>query len=69
MSLYDQIIAIYPTLQSSDFVGFSATISLQDDSDGNGPYIKSWNHPIHAQPTQEQLNEAGQNANNILGEQ
>jgi hypothetical protein len=68
MSLYDQIISIYPDLTPSDFGGFFATISLQDDSDGKGPYIKSWNHPVHAQPTQEQLNEAGQNSNNIFGE-
>jgi len=28
---------------------------VQDDSDGNGDYIKSWNHPTLTRPTQSQL--------------
>jgi len=58
MSLYEQILAIYPTLQISDFVGSNATIHLQDDSDGRGPYIKSWTNS-NPQPTQEQLTATG----------
>jgi hypothetical protein len=35
-------------------VDFLNDVMLQDDSDGNGAYIKEWNLDI-AQPTQEQL--------------
>lgn len=52
MNLYEKIMAIYPELTANDFL---TVISLQNDSDGKGDYIKSWNHPQFAQPTQEQL--------------
>ena len=55
MSLYDKIVAIYPDLTFQDFIPFSGTIMLQNDSDGRGDYIREWNHPTHARPTQEQL--------------
>jgi len=35
---------------------FDDNISLQNDSDGNGDYIKTWNVDGLAQPTEEQLN-------------
>ena len=35
-------------------VDFTSDVMLQDDSDGNGAYIKEWNLDI-AQPTAEQL--------------
>jgi len=35
---------------------FDNNISLQNDSDGNGDYIKVWNVSGLAQPTDEQLN-------------
>jgi hypothetical protein len=35
-------------------VDFTKDVMLQDDSDGNGAYIKEWNLDI-AQPTDEQL--------------
>lgn len=35
-------------------VDFTKDVKLQDDSDGNGAYIKEWNLDI-AQPTDEQL--------------
>jgi hypothetical protein len=50
--LYDKIMALYPSLTQQDFL---TTIRLQNDSDGKGDYIKSWNHPSLPQPTQEQL--------------
>jgi hypothetical protein len=53
--LYQKIITIYPQLTPSDFYPVVGTILLQDDSDGNGPYIKSWNHPTLTQPTQAEL--------------
>lgn len=50
--LYDKIKSIYPELTDNDFM---TVITLQNDSDGKGDYIKSWNHPTLAQPTAEQL--------------
>jgi hypothetical protein len=52
MSLYDRIMAIYPTLVTQDFL---TVIRLQNDSDGRGDYIAAWNHPTLPRPTQEQL--------------
>jgi hypothetical protein len=53
MTLYEKIIAIYPELVNYDFA--TGDIILQNDSDGNGDYIKLWEHPTLAKPTQEQL--------------
>ena len=52
MNLYDKIIALYPNLTNEDFL---TVITLQNDSDGKGDYIKEWNHPTLARPTDEQL--------------
>jgi hypothetical protein len=52
MTLPEKILLLRPNLSMDDFVDI---IVLQDDSDGNGPYIKSWNHPTETQPTQEEL--------------
>ena len=57
MTLYEKIKSIYPQLTDTDF-GLFGTIKLQNDSDGNGDYIKSWNHPTLTQPTQAQLDAA-----------
>ena len=54
MTLYEKITTIYPNLIDEDFAP-DGTIMLQNDSDGNGDYIKEWNHPTLAKPTQEQL--------------
>jgi len=53
MTLYDKIISIYPVLATYDFA--MGAITLQDNSDGQGPYIAKWEHPTLAQPTKEQL--------------
>ena len=37
-------------------VDFLRDVLLQDDSNGQGPYIKTWNVSGVAQPTDEQLN-------------
>ena len=37
-------------------VDFMKDVILQDDSNGQGPYIKEWNVSGVAQPTEEQLN-------------
>lgn len=54
MTLYEKIKAIYPELTTSDFLP-KGTIRLQNDSDGRGDYIASWEHPTLARPTEEQL--------------
>ena len=52
MNLYDKIMALYPSLTQQDFL---TTIRLQNDSDGKGDYIASWEHPTLAKPTDEEL--------------
>ena len=52
MELYDKIMALYPSLTQQDFL---TVITLQNDSDGKGDYIKSWSHPTLKQPAQEEL--------------
>jgi len=52
MTLYEKIMAIYPSLTPRDFV---TNVDLQNDSDGKGDYIASWNHPTLAKPTDEEL--------------
>ena len=59
MTLYDKIKSIYSSLTDDDFV---TVITLQNDSDGEGDYIKSWNHPTLTRPTQTQLDEEQNNA-------
>jgi hypothetical protein len=55
MTLYEKIKQIHPSLTDADFAQTTGTIMLQNDSDGKGDYIKEWNHPTLAKPTQEQL--------------
>ena len=55
MTLYEKIMVIYPALQAEDFRIPTATIILQNDSDGRGDYIAKWEHPTFPRPTQEQL--------------
>jgi len=55
MGLFEKIKSLYPSLTDDDFCGPKGTIWLQNDSDGKGDYIKSWNHPTLAKPTAEQL--------------
>jgi hypothetical protein len=53
MNLYEKLLTIYPELATYDFV--NGAIKLQNDSDGKGDYIKAWNHPTLAKPTDEQI--------------
>ena len=55
MTLYQKITTLYSELTHHDFDFAFGTIKLQNDSDGRGDYIKEWNHPTLAQPTQEDL--------------
>jgi hypothetical protein len=50
--MYDKIMALYPSLTTQDFL---TTIRLQNDSDGKGDYIVSWEHPDFPKPTDEEL--------------
>jgi hypothetical protein len=43
MTLWEKIIAVYPELVDEDF-GLRGSISLQDDSDGQGAYIAKWEY-------------------------
>jgi hypothetical protein len=52
MTLYEKIMALYPNLTAQEFV---TVITLQNDSDGKGDYIKNWSHPTLARPTDEEL--------------
>jgi hypothetical protein len=52
MTIYEKIKALYPELTDRDFI---TVITLQNDSDGRGDYIKEWNHPTLPRPTEEQL--------------
>lgn len=55
MTLNEKIFQIYPELENLLNNPFRSPIYiLQDDSNGNGPYIKIWNYS-EPQPTQEQL--------------
>ena len=49
-------VALYCTANSktADF-GSGGNVSLQDDSDGNGPYIKTWSVDGLTKPTDAQL--------------
>lgn len=51
MTLYEKIMALYPSLTDIDF---TTTIRLQNDSDGKGDYIAEWNHTL-PRPTDEEL--------------
>ena len=51
--MYEKIKQIYPELTNEDFSHKNGIILLQND--GEGDYIKSWNHSSLAKPTQQQL--------------
>lgn len=53
MTLFEKIMALYPSLTSQDFI--DGLVVLQNDSDGKGDYIAVWNHPTLAKPTEDQL--------------
>ena len=55
-------IKLYCEANGVSNVDFTTDVMLQDDSDGNGAYIKEWNLDI-AQPTDAQLTEQETSAN------
>lgn len=44
MSLYELIVAELPELVDSDEFNRGGSITLRDDSDGNGEYIARWDY-------------------------
>jgi len=52
MTLFEKIMALYPSLTQQNFL---TVITLQNDSDGKGDYIAKWEHPTLAKPTDEEL--------------
>lgn len=52
MNIVEKIKTIYPELTNLDFSPIGS-ISVQND--GSGDYIKEWNHPTLAKPTDEEL--------------
>jgi len=56
-TLIAKIKTIYSSLTDADFSP-EGTIVLQNDSDGRGDYIKSWEHPSLSRPTDQQLRDA-----------
>jgi hypothetical protein len=53
--IIEKLKQLYPSLTDADFDPLKGTIVLQNDSDGRGDYIKSWNHPTLPKPTDEEL--------------
>ncbi len=53
MCLSQKIIYLYPDITMKEF-GLSGTIVIQNDADGRGDYIATWNRS-EPKPTQEQL--------------
>ena len=52
MTLFEKIKALYPELTDRDFI---TVIRLQNDGDGKGDYIATWDHPTLPRPTEGQL--------------
>ena len=48
-------IKLYLAANSVDSVDFTSDVLLQDDSNGQGPYIKEWNVSGVSKPTDDQL--------------
>jgi hypothetical protein len=44
MSLYDEIIAVYPELANDETLWLDKVIVLRDDTDGEGAYIEKWEY-------------------------
>jgi hypothetical protein len=43
MTIYENIITVYPELTEKDF-GLIGLIKLQDDADDKGVYVAEWNY-------------------------
>ena len=55
-TLVERLKKLQPSLVDKDFSPtVDGTIILQDDSDGKGAYIASWNHPTINRPTDDEI--------------
>ena len=55
-TLVERLKKLEPSLTDRDFSPtVDGTIILQDDANGKGAYIKSWNHPSITQPTDDAI--------------
>ena len=55
-TLPERLKKLEPSLTDRDFSPtLDGTILLQDDGDGKGSYIKSWNHASITQPTDDEI--------------
>ena len=55
MSLWEKIIVLYPEIEFDTKVIVNKCVLIQNDSDGRGDYIASWEHPTLARPTDKEL--------------
>jgi hypothetical protein len=44
MTIYDKILEVYSELTEEDFYPMTGSITLRDDSDGQGAYIAKWEY-------------------------
>ena len=51
-TLVEKIKSVRPKVTDEDFID---NIIVQNNSDGKGDFIASWNHPTETQPTDEGL--------------
>ena len=51
-TLVEKIKSARPKVIDEDFIDY---IIVQNNSDGKGDFIASWNHPTETQPTEEEL--------------
>ena len=55
-TLVERLKKLQPSLVDKDFSPtVDGTIILQDDSNGKGAYIASWNHPTINRPTDDEI--------------
>lgn len=55
-TLVERLKKLQPSLVDRDFSPtVDGTIILQDDSNGKGAYIASWNHPTINRPTDDEI--------------
>lgn len=57
--MYTKILA-YAVANGKTHADVEGNVDLQDNSDGNGPFISAWNVAGLAEPTQSQLNAISQ---------
>ena len=54
MDIFTQLYTLYPDLEE-EYRNNDRLFTIQDDMNGDGPYISEWNHQTLTKPTQSQL--------------